>query len=123
MTAEQTYLTIDVTSTPDAHTIVLTGEADLLGTPKIEAAIKDAYTSRAKLIVIDLSNLTFIDSSGLHALAVGHQQCQAGGQEMRIIPGPANVQRLFEITGMNETLPFSAPDLADTAEQPSGPRT
>jgi anti-sigma B factor antagonist len=62
------------------------------------------------LIVLDLRNLTFIDSSGLHALVTGHQLCRAHGHELEVIPGPANVQRLFEIAGMNDILPFGDPD-------------
>lgn len=112
VTSGHPYLTIEVMSAPEAHTIVLSGEVDLLGTPQIEAALKDAHDADAELIVIDLRNLTFIDSSGLHALATGHQLSRARGQELRIIPGPANVQRLFELTGMNEVLPFCDAKLA-----------
>jgi anti-sigma B factor antagonist len=111
LTSEHPYLTIDVTSAPKAQTIVLTGEADLLGAPKIEAALKDASAGEPGLIVIDLRNLTFIDSSGLQALLTGHAHCRARGHELRIVPGPENVQRLFELTGMNEALPFT--DAAD----------
>lgn len=111
-TSEHPYLSIEATSTPEAHTIVLTGEVDLQGAPKVEAALKDAFKGEPELIVIDLSNLTFIDSSGLHALVTGHERCRARGHELRIIPGPANVQRLFELTGMNDVLPLyeAAPD-------------
>lgn len=118
MTSGHPYLTIDLTSTAKAQTIVLTGEADLLGAPKIEAALKDASAGKPGLIVIDLRSLTFIDSSGLQALLTGHELCRARGHELRIIPGPENVQRLFELTGMDEALPCT--DVADTA--PRAPR-
>ncbi len=111
MIREHPYLTIDVTSAPRIQTIVLTGEADLLGAPKIEAALKDASDGEPGLIVIDLRSLTFIDSSGLHVLITGHELCRARGHELRIIPGPENVQRLFALTGMNKALPFT--DAAD----------
>ncbi len=112
MNSQHPYLTIEVTSTPDAHTIALNGEADLLGAPRIEAALADAVTGQAPRIVVDLRNLTFIDSSGLRALMGGHEQCLARGHELRIIPGPANVRRLFELSGMNEVLPFCDAELA-----------
>jgi anti-anti-sigma factor len=111
VTNKHPYLTIDVTSAPKAQTIVLTGEADLAGVPEIETALKDASDDEPGLIVIDLRNLTFIDSSGLQALLTGHALCRARGHELRIVPGPENVQRLFELTGMNEALPFT--DAAD----------
>jgi anti-sigma B factor antagonist len=104
--SEPPHLIVEVTSGSQAKTIVLTGEADLQGTPKIEAALQDASAGEPGLIVVDLGNLTFIDSSGLHALVTGHELFRARGHELRIIPGPANIQRLFELTGMNEVLPF-----------------
>lgn len=112
MNSQHPYLTIEVTSTPGARAIALNGEADLLGAPNIEAALADAATGEAQRIVVDLRNLTFIDSSGLRALMGGHEQCIAQGHELQIIPGPANVQRLFELSGMNEILPFCDPELA-----------
>lgn len=114
--SQHPYLTIEVTSAPGAHTIVLIGEADLLGAPNIEASLADAATGEAQCIIVDLRNLTFIDSSGLRALMGGHEQCVARGHELRIIPGPANVQRLFELSGMNEVLPFCDAEL--TADAP-----
>jgi anti-anti-sigma factor len=104
-TTAHPYLAIEITNAPDAHTIAFSGEIDLLGAPKVEAALKDVPVDSG-LIIIDLSGLTFIDSSGLHALAAGQQLCLARGQELKIIPGPPNVQRLFEITGMKDVLPF-----------------
>jgi anti-sigma B factor antagonist len=109
--SEHPYLTIEVARAPEAQTIVLTGEADLLGAPDIETALKDASAGEPELIVVDLSNLTFIDSSGLQALITGHELCRARGHELRIVPGPENVQRLFELTGMDGALPFT--DAAD----------
>jgi anti-anti-sigma factor len=111
VTSRHPYLTIDLTSTAKAQTIVLIGEADLLGAPKIEAALKDASAAEPGLIVIDLRSLTFIDSSGLQALIAGDELCRARGHELKIVPGPENVRRLFELTGMNAALPFT--DAAD----------
>ncbi len=95
---------------PGAQTMALTGEADLLGAPRLEAAFAEVCTGEPGLVVLDLRNLTFIDSSGLRALVRGHQLCQMRAHELKVIPGPANVQRLFELTGMNKILPFEAPE-------------
>ncbi len=117
MTSEHPYLTIQVTHSHMACTIALAGEADLLGAPRLQAAFTDACSGEPKLIVLDLKNLTFIDSSGLHALVAGHQLCRTHGHDLKIIPGPANVQRLFELTGMNDLLPFGDPQTV--ANEPS----
>ncbi len=107
MTSKHPYLTIETTSAPGVQTIVLASEADLAGTAAIEAAIEQASLAESPLVVVDLRNLTFIDSSGLQSLIRGHEHCLLRGHEMQIIPGPANVQRLFELTGMVDVLPFA----------------
>ncbi|HEY2334181.1 MAG TPA: STAS domain-containing protein [Solirubrobacterales bacterium] len=112
MTSEHPYLSIEVTNAPEARTIALIGEADLTGTPEIEAALKEACAGEPGLTVLDLRKLAFIDSSGLHALLKGHQLHRARGQELRIIPGPASIQRLFELTGMSDVLPFCDAEFA-----------
>jgi anti-sigma B factor antagonist len=116
--SEHPDLTIEAASAAEAQTIVLAGEADLLGAPKIEAALEDASAGSPELIVIDLRNLTFIDSTGLHALFAGHQLCRARGHELRVIPGPANVQRVFELTGMDDALSFWDAETALDSELP-----
>jgi len=111
VTAVHPYLTVEVANAADVQTIILSGEADLLGASSIEAAIGDASSKSSKPIVLDLKGLTFMDSSSLEALIAGHGLCRARGCELRIIPGPENVQRLFELTGVRELLPFiDAPD-------------
>jgi anti-anti-sigma factor len=106
MTNQHPYLNIEVTKLPDVRRIALIGEADLAGTPDLEAALNEACTSGSELTVLDLRELTFIDSSGLHALIKGSQMHRARGCELKIIPGPASLQRLFELTGMNDALSF-----------------
>jgi anti-sigma B factor antagonist len=120
VTSEHPYLTIEVTGAPDAQTIALAGEADILGAPELEAAFAEACSGAPApgRIVLDLRNLTFIDSSGLHALVTGHQLCCARGHDLKVIPGPANVQRLFELTGMNQILPFVEPEPILGSEPP-----
>lgn len=111
MSNDQQRLTVEVGSTPDTRTIRLIGEADLIGSPLIVAAFEaaDPY----EVVIVDLRGLTFIDSSGLHAMVKGHDLCQARGQELRIIRGSANVQRLFELTAMTDVLPFWDGELQD----------
>jgi anti-sigma B factor antagonist len=100
------YFEIDVTSAGGVCTVALKGEADVLSAAKIEAAIEGTCEADDGLIVVDLSGLKFIDSSGLQAIVAGHERCLARAQELVIVPGPRSVQRLFEITGLDTILPF-----------------
>jgi anti-anti-sigma factor len=76
------------------------------------AAFEDAFRARMaceKPIVIDLSRVTFIDSSGLWAIILSQRICRQHGIGLLIKPGPDKVQSVFEVTGLYDLLPFTAP--------------
>lgn len=104
MNLESSRLEIKETVSRDRRTLVLVGEADLQTAPSLKRVLADACESAKQTIVVDLRNLTFIDSSGLHALVEAFETCTYRGLEMKVIPGPPNVQRLFQLTGIEEVL-------------------
>ena len=59
--------------------------------------------------MLDLSQLSFIDSSGVHVLINAHKRCAAQATHLVIIPGSRAVQRVFEICNLIESLPFADP--------------
>jgi anti-sigma B factor antagonist len=86
--------------------IELAGEWDLAGAPAVRQAIGSGLTGRPECVVLDLSRLAFIDSSGLHVMIELAGRSAAQNVRLVIIPGPRAVQRVFEITGLAERLPF-----------------
>jgi anti-anti-sigma factor len=88
-------------------TLVLTGELDLAGEQRLEAAIARARAS-AGALTIDLSGLEFIDSSGLRVLVRLHNASLREGFTYTVIPGPPPVHRTFALCGLDVTLPFAA---------------
>jgi anti-anti-sigma factor len=88
------------------HRLVLSGELDLASADQLETAIREVCSIRAISLVLDLREVTFIDSSGLRAVIVAGQLCEQHGHGFALIPGPPEVQRLFELTGVAENLPF-----------------
>lgn len=87
-------------------TIELAGEWDLAGSPAARQAIAGAVTGRPECVVLDLSRLAFIDSSGVHATVELARRSIAQNVRLVIIPGPPAVQRVFEVTGLDGQLPF-----------------
>ena len=55
-------------------------------------------------IVIDMAEVTFIDSSGLRVLIAHHQRAADDGRRLEIVEPSHTVQRLFEITGLTDVL-------------------
>lgn len=86
--------------------IELHGEWDLAGLPSIRQAISRALDGVPDCVVLDLSGLEFIDSSGLHATVELTKRSAAQNTRLLIIPGPEPVQRMFKITGLLPSLPF-----------------
>lgn len=87
-------------------TIEAAGEWDLGGAPAARQAIAGALMGRPECVVLDLSRLAFMDSSGVHAALELARRSTAQNVRLVIIPGPPAVRRVFEVTGLTERLPF-----------------
>ena len=88
------------------RTVLLSGELDMLVAPYLEAAVRRVCSDRAAQLVLDLRSLTFMDSAGLHCILTAQKLCREFGCSFAVIPGPRQVQALFELTGLVECLPF-----------------
>lgn len=82
----------------------LRGELDLASAPLLAGEIEGSEVAAAAIVVLDLQNLDFIDSTGLRVLLSAHQRSRERGQEFAITPGSQQVQRLLSITRVDEHL-------------------
>jgi anti-anti-sigma factor len=98
-------LTLETTLNGGTAVIALAGELDLAGTTTLEHELSGLD---ADALVLDLRGLEFMDSSGLRAIAVSAQRAQDAGRRFALIPGAAQVMRVFDITRMRERLQFVA---------------
>jgi anti-anti-sigma factor len=89
-----------------ATTIVLEGEWDLAQQRATREAIHAALDRSPDSVVLDLSGVSFIDSSGLHVLVALNKRADSENIRLAIVPGPRPVQRLFEVCGLLDVLPF-----------------
>ena len=104
--SDPTCVTVRVSHGPCAL-IVVRGELDLVGVPTFENAVGDLELPSVRRAVLDLRRLSFIDAAGLHAVLDLHAACLNAATDLTIVPGPRNVQRLFELTGVDRYLPFT----------------
>ncbi len=88
----------------DVAYLVLTGEFDLAGVQEFQDAIQKAEAEKPKALLIDLSGLSFMDSSGLRALVMAEERARAARRRLAIVPGPPHVRRVFEITQLEQRL-------------------
>ncbi len=103
-------LTVTTERDGESATLILEGELDLASSEQVEEQLNELESARAKRIVIDLSALAFIDSTGLRTLIQADQRAREAGSELRLRPGDESIQRVFELTGALEILNFEGTD-------------
>ena len=83
--------------------LTLRGELDLATVPMLEEALQRAERTH-ELVVVDLRELTFLDSTGLHVLISAEQRARRSSARLVIVQGPPQVRRLLELTGAIDQL-------------------
>lgn len=90
----------------DVHTIKLIGEMDLSNAAEVERELLQAEATNARTILIDLSALRFLDSTGIRLLVAADGRSRSDGGRLRLTRPPAQVFRVLRIAGIDELLPF-----------------
>jgi anti-anti-sigma factor len=85
--------------------IVPSGELDIATVDRVRTALAERAADES--VQIDLRNLSFLDTSGLQLVVETHRRARQEGYPLRILRGSANVQRVFEIAGLDAVLPFA----------------
>ena len=90
------------------------GEFDMTGVLRVEPQLSEMLsTEEVARLVLDLSGLEFVDSTGLGVIIDLDQRARRGDFELSIVPGPRQVQRVFEVTKLADVLPFEEPPAAN----------
>ena len=84
--------------------VALVGELDLSTVPKVQEELRRVEASSPATLVVDLSKLTFLDSTGLRCIVTADERAREGGRRMVIVRGPNAVQRVFTITRLEDRL-------------------
>jgi anti-sigma B factor antagonist len=98
----QETLTIDVTTVGDDQTQLfgLGGTLDIATSPTLRAALLEAADRANHEIVVDLTQLEFLDSTGLGALIGAHKRAAEHGGSVRLVAHEGQILRLLRITGL-----------------------
>ena len=99
-------LSIRETRDDGVHRLTPIGELDLATVPLLESAFDAVFwDDDAEMIVVDLAELSFIDSTGIHLLLRMNEAC-ADADRLRVINGSRAVERLLDLTGVRAHLPI-----------------
>jgi anti-sigma B factor antagonist len=84
------------------HLIVASGELDISATPRLSTVLAMAATSPGGRLVLDLENVTFIDSTALGTILKAATQLDESGTLLAIVAPEGPVRRLLEMTNLTQ---------------------
>jgi anti-anti-sigma factor len=99
----------EVSREGDTASIRTLGDLDLATVPIVAGHVAQLRQAGCRHLIFDLSDLAFIDSSGLRFILECHAESRRDSFTMALVPGPPAVQLVFELTDTRNQLPFIDP--------------
>jgi anti-sigma B factor antagonist len=108
---------LDVSTTQqDGHAVVAaTGEVDLFTAPILDSELTQVVSDGAASVVVDLSGVEFLDSTGLSVIVKALKRIREAGGSLSVVVASERVAKVFRITGLDQILPVH-PSLAEALE-------
>jgi anti-anti-sigma factor len=102
-------LNFDLEAQNEGSSALLTirGDLDLQVVDQVTEALTEIESAAPELLVIDLSRLTFMDSSGMGAVAAAHVRALEAGRRFAIVRPPGGVRQAFDRTRLDEVITIS----------------
>ena len=106
MNAEVPSFELGVEADDGRVSFIPRGELDLATAPELEEKVLEAVRGGDRSVVLDLRELTFMDSTGVRTIVAAHKAAEEAGTDLRVIrPGADNpVSRVIEISGIDDAL-------------------
>ena len=106
MTTDVPSFELVIDTGEDRVTFTPRGELDLATAPELEEKVLAAVTDGTRTVVLDLRELTFMDSTGVRTIVAAHQVSEQSGNELRVVrpPRESAVSRVIEISGIDDAL-------------------
>lgn len=101
---DRDQLQIELRQESDRVVVSLAGELDMANSPLLTNLVESDRLTTAPTVVLDLQQLTFLDSTGLRVILSARELCWRRDQEFAVTQGSPQVQRLLSVTGVGEHL-------------------
>lgn len=89
-------------------TLALDGEVDVYTAPKLKEHLVSAIEDGCSNVIIDMNQVSFIDSSGLGVLVSALRRARERDGAVRIVCDRDNILKIFRITGLDKVFPIFA---------------
>ncbi len=84
------------------HVVSVRGELDLATGPEFERALGAVREGGAESVIVDLSDCSFMDSTGLHLLTRAQRRQDDAGGQLAVVSANRSVLRLFQLSELDE---------------------
>src|SRR5438309_8273211 len=93
---------VTVNRNAESATLSVAGEVDLTSAAKLEDAVSELADGSLRRLVIDLSSVSFMDSTGLRVLLKANKLLEGSGGTLVLGEPSEQVRRLLDVSGLNE---------------------
>ena len=97
-------LAVERTSRDGVAVLSVEGEIDVASAPRLISALNDAVAEAVRSVVIDLTSVDFMDSTGLAPLIDAHRRLTRRQKGFAVVCPAGPLRRVFEVTDMVDTL-------------------
>jgi anti-sigma B factor antagonist len=97
-------LAIERTSNEGVELVLVEGELDIATAPRLIGILNSAVQDALRSLVVDLSDVDFMDSTGLALLINAHRRLTRRSKGFAVVCPPGPLRRVFEVTDMVDTL-------------------
>ena len=100
-------LQVTVSGAEPEYEVRLLGELDMSTAPQLRDELLRLVSDGATMVTVDLSELAFVDSTGLSVLITGLKRLRQQGGDLALRSPTPGTRRVLEITGLTEVFPIS----------------
>ena len=85
-------------------TVFVRGEIDLIESGELRAVLADACAGSHRTVIVDLTQVGFMGSSGMGVLARQSHELETAGRHLQLTGCPERLRRAFQVTGLDQVL-------------------
>jgi anti-sigma B factor antagonist len=97
---------VDVSTPPYGTLVAIAGELDIATVPRLRDALASGPVAQGHAVVVDLTGVTFMDSTGLSALVTFQADAEARRQRLAIACPEGAARLLLDVAGVAERMPL-----------------
>ena len=101
---------VDVNPEPDGVRVSPHGEIDIATADRLQKRVAEKLAAGALQVTLDLTGVTFMDSTGIRLLVHLTRASHGDGWEFSVVHVPPSVRRVLELSGVVGALPLSDPE-------------